>query len=351
MTAIGHNDDAASRKIRPGGAASGAFLFKNNPFPPAENTSVLLICLSFSMTKFSDPGDYNCDIRDAMKTDLQTVKDLGGNPFLYVQWEIADAIQDITGYTDSLFREFLPADHVCEPHLFTPEQILLPRMMLDQILVADSSAKNGLKLLKEKMERFWNSTGISVADLTSEREDKRLQERLSAGLNGLLSDPSFWKEFYGSIKLENLERQVRDLPWTEFRELPSTEHLVRKYQARRLGAFIIEALFGGIVKPTDYISTRTVLDSMKAQTHQERFMPDLIYLYAHEAHGPRARWQLVEKVYSNRQEDAWRPDWLLEPDHVVYRGGSDRWGQPGNAQNWTDNLENWNKYNGIEAAH
>lgn len=30
--------------------------------------------------------------------------------------------------------------------------------------------------------------------------------------------------------------------------------------------------------------------------------------------------------------------------------GADRWGQLGNAQNWTDNESNWNDYNGIEAA-
>jgi len=314
----------------------------------AAKAHVLFVACSFSMTRYSGPGQYNSDIRNAIIYDIETAKKAGANPFVFVQWEIADA-----AFSNKNFpRDFLPADHVCEPHLLKPDNIIDPRAMLNTIVGADSSTGEPMGILKLKLEELWRIMGVSPDDLVKEQHSRRLRERMAANLNSLLADQDFWQDFFDVVKLKDLHRNLRGQVWTELRDLPSSDHTVGKYQARRLGAFVLEAIFGDkVLRPTDYISTRSVLDGMMEQARQERCMPDSIWLYAHEAHAPRARWQLCEKIFSTTQDTIWKPDWMLNTNKLIYRGGTDRWGQCDNAQDWTDNKKNWNDYNGIEAAH
>jgi hypothetical protein len=301
-----------------------------------EGKRLLMVGLSFSMTKYSDPCLYNFDIWEAIKADIEAV---GGTPFVFVQWEIADAACGGSGFR-------LASDHVCEPHTITHEQVLQPRKVLSRIRGAGKRPNAPLGILTGKLQNLWSATGICLEELEAEKDDVNLRKRLAANLNGLLSDRDFCRDFYGKVFLDNLARPKPGRIWWEYHELPPSTHTVRQYQGRRLGVFILEALFGdGVLKPTEYITTRDVLDAMMIQAYQERFIPECIYIYAHEAHAPRVKWQLLERIWSSSGDTAWRADWLLRPEDVVIRGGTDRWGQPDSAQEWTDCKKNWDEYN------
>lgn len=307
-----------------------------------KNVRIALVGLSFSMTRYSDPGEYNEDICMAMMTDAETL--LSGNElFAFVQWEIADALgAQQTSY--KVLKELITIDRVCEPYMFTPEQILKPRAMIRRLLHADKNSH--LYVVTDKLDKMCAETGIALSSLENE-EDRKLAERLAARLNALLANRDFWAAFGGKLELDNLTRQFEDHVWTEIRELPPPDHIVGKYQSRRLAAFILEKILGKeILQPTKYISTKTVLDNMIAEAQRERFVPDYIYIYAHEAHSPRVRWQTFEAIYHASRG----PAWLLTPERVIERGGTNRWNASDNAQNWTDNQYNWNKYNNDLAA-
>jgi hypothetical protein len=315
---------------------SGSFLVKDAARDAVISSEqrIMAIGASWSLMTVQGAGTANFGNMDALSTDLVAAGN-SANWLPAVQWEFRAARPP-----EAVLRRL----HVCCPRLIQPKHIVNPRGVLAAILLATAGP---LSVLKENLEMLWLRSGIDPGEFEGEPED-RLRARLSAHFSGLPAE--WWRGLVGQIDLENLTRFVRGREWTETRRFPGRDTTVESDQDRRLSVFTLEALLPrDQLLRTDYISTSTVIDYAIDQASRERFIPDYIFLYCHEVHALRARRQILEKIWCHAAL-ASEPGWLLRPECVIYRGGSDSWDWPDNAQDWTQSLEAWMAYNGAEAA-
>jgi hypothetical protein len=295
---------------------------------------IMAIGLSWSLTTVQSAGTANLGNMDALSADFVAAGN-SANSLLVVQWECRAARA-----AGAVLRRL----HVCCPRLIQPKHIVNPRAILGSIR---SASAGPLSVLKKSLEVLWLQSGVDPDEFEREPEEW-LRVRLSAHFAGLPAE--WWRDLVGQIELVNLTRLVRGREWTETRRFPGHDTAVERDQDRRLSVFALEALFPrDQLLRTDYISTGTVIDYAIEQASRERFIPEYIFLYCHEVHAPRARRQILEKIWCHAAL-ASESGWLLRAQSVIYRGGSDCWDWPDNAQDWTQSLEAWLAYNGTEAA-
>jgi hypothetical protein len=298
------------------------------PSPPGELENLIaelttaVLGFAFGLTPDGRPGRSNEDMAEVIG-DLLRVKE-GWNR-VYVQWEIADALQDKYNIAQ------IPPDNVAWPPQFTPAEIKDPDQLAAKLYYSRDPlvpcVYNSLPQDTQKTIADWaNSPG-------SDEGLRRLAEVLACGLNELLRDPRFHQGIPRWLRLPQLERDLA----TEVRQFPPEGTVLGQGQAIRVNRFILESVFPDELAPGKYLSTRGVIEKVMDNIKAAGFKN--VILVANPGHMFRC-YELVEEAALDRGMNL--GIYVADCTKVCY--------DPDSAQSWTQTLPAFWEYDIISRA-
>jgi hypothetical protein len=260
-----------------------------------------MIGLSYSLEADGSPGYYNNAIARLMNADhaALTRKHPNGAPWVGMQWEIWDALDDHD------FQDKVPLTQVASPPRFSEADIRNP------------DAKDLRRLLT-----WLNSPATGPADI-------------AGALNDVLDDGNFASHFR-DLQLPVLQRGGHRLIWTEERRVPG-QFPLRRLQAWRVNRLIVERLSPNGIHAGQYLGARAVFKMLFEQVAKPGDLIGETWIYAHPAHFPACS---RDAMFVASELSV-----CLEKvvDCTTNRWQGDLW-DPQTAQSWCRGPEPWRSY-------
>jgi len=321
-------------------ASTGSSIYQFTADEKCRGDNPLVLGFSYSLTPEGAPGLYNRILAQTIITDWA-----GRKPWIGVQWEIRDAMDDPQ----------LHCDLVSELSQHTPQtQALLARLgpaavsfnALDvhtappcKPIAAKREGKNVLdwRAFRQRLQESLDANGDpAVAELaktvagaarqvgyTGTDDVAALQaaifsaEQVAVYLNRLIQTERdfhirFWRGNEAILELHDRQRQGFGPLGFERRELPANDDRnLGEYQNQRVNSLIVEAIFPerSILPEPDYLSTRGVLQHLLSGMPNNGRDFDRVFIYASPVHSARCKRQFIEF--------AWSVGWSVDPNQVT----------------------------------
>jgi hypothetical protein len=290
----------------------------------------LMIGFSFSVWPDSSPGRCNEWIAKSMRGDLAR-SSAGSHPWVGVQWEIFDALEDLNTFSFAAAR-FVPERAIAGPPCFYPSDIR------DGAGFVDLLREGKLPAVRTLAESLKTTLDAQTPPDSAE---------LCAGLNRLIDDRQLFEAFDGLVELTDLDRRVErpELSFlgTEKRRLPTRGLYpkgLRKFQARRVNRLLIEAIVPeGILARGGYLDAgqvaRHVLGTLDVPLIRS------VWVYAHPCHRDWCRQETLVAL----RERGWTggDDSLQFGDDAANWDATHTW-DADSAQVWCRSQKNWEAY-------
>lgn len=306
----------------------------------------LVLGFAYSLTPEGAPGLYNRILAQTIITDW-----VGKNPWIGVQWEISDAMDDPQLYNDLInelkqhkpqtnalierlksnaSRSDLPPVHAtppCKPisSKRQDKDVLDWRLFRQRLQKSlDVNGDPAVAVLAKTIAGIVRQVGYTdTNDKVMLQEAICSAEQLAVYLNRLIqTEQDFHKRFWlnneAMLELHDRQRENFGPVGFERRELPANDRSLGKYQNQRVNSLIIEAICpdSSILPKPDYLSTRGVLQHLFGEMRNsgQNFDFDRVFIYGSPVHSARCKRQFVEF--------AWSVGWSVDPSQVtiIYLG-------------------------------
>jgi hypothetical protein len=332
----------------------------------------LVLGFAYSLTPEGAPGLYNRILAQTIITDW-----VGRNPWIGVQWEIRDAMDDPRLYSDLLnqLNQHTPRTTAllnrlgsspvtfnsqgvhtappCDPIAAKKEGKDAVDWRAFRQRLQDSLDTNGdpaVAALAETVAAIAKQVGYTGTD------DKAVlqaaiysSEQVAVYLNRLTqTEQNFHRRFWWGneaiLELHDRQRQGFGPVGFEGRDLPANERNLGQYQNQRVNSLIVEAICPerSILPEPGYLSTRGVLQHLFSEMPNNRRDFDRVFIYGSPVHSARCKRQFIEF--------AWSVDWSVDPGQItiIYFGDdmSDCgwiWDEE-TAQVWCRSKAGWDAY-------
>lgn len=260
-----------------------------------QSKRTLLLGYSFTLRDDGAPGNCNVAIAKRMWRDMVT-DDPGSRPYVAVQWEIYDALEDL-GHPVS---DYIPDDFVITPPHFTEGDILSRGRLFEWVANPRTPAEQSL------LHEMQSTTSWSVLHPQMLQRDrfKISKIHLANFLNELLADGQerLYRKFIGLLDIQDLYRVEKGPVGLEKRRLPDDGprkgSALRRFQAKRVNRFIVEAAIppvvacrlegteakAGILKRGEYLNVEQVATTCLHHIRRRGYDIDRIYVYGHPEH-------------------------------------------------------------------
>jgi hypothetical protein len=332
----------------------------------------LVLGFAYSLEPDGAPGLYNQILAQTIISDWA-----GEDPWIGVQWEIRDAMDDPQLYSAISNRlnqdtpqtsEFLnrlssPPVRLNFQHLYTAppcdpivaekngEGTVDWRAFRQRLL--DSLEPKGdpaVAVLAETIASMAKRVGYTGTDnATVLKAAIHSSEQVTVYLNQLIQEQQdfhkkFWQNKGAILELHDRHRNDFSPVGFEKRELPAEEKKLGAYQNQRVNRLIIDAIYPEreILPEPGYLSTKGVLQHLFSKMPNSGRDFDRVFIYGSPVHSARCKRQFIEF--------AWRVGWSVDPNMVttIYHGNDIadcgwNWDEK-TAQVWCRSKAGWDAY-------
>lgn len=320
---------------------------------PKQSQHTLLIGYSFTLRDDGAPGNCNETIAERMWCDMKT-DDLDSRPYIAVQWEIYDALQDL-GHPASAY---IPDNLVIPPPRFTEGDIVSRGKLLELLTTPYTPAEHAL--LREIQNT--DSWPALLAHIEKDEQFKISKTDLANLLNDLLADGKerLYQGFTGALDLHDLHRADKGPVGLEKRRLPDEgprkDGALRRFQAKRVNRLIVEEIiperlmheFGGtetsvgVLQRGQYLNVDGVATACLHQIKQNGHTIERIFVYGHPEH----------RDWCKSRTSALASKFLGVPAANVFLGDASSWSNAAmwdrlSAQLWCRSQGNWRYYTAL----